>query len=83
MASNTVAQNHHAGPVTRRIECQIEGETAAGECVDQNGHPRPPEWAAGVGANDLNVQFRVINVTNLEWAVTVTGSSRLQLKIER
>ena len=83
MASNTVAQNHHAGPVTGLIECEVESETAAGECVDQNGQPRPPEWAAGVGADNLNVQFCVIDVTNLKRAVAVTGSSRLQLKIER
>ena len=83
MAPDALAQHHHAGPVASRIECHVEGETPAGECVDQDSHPRPPEWAASVGADNFNVQFRVINVTNLKRAITVTWSSRLQFKIER
>jgi hypothetical protein len=35
-----------------------------------------------MGADNLNVQFRVIDVSNLDRAITVTGSSRLQLEIE-
>src|SRR6185295_14393626 len=81
-ASDTVPQYHHAGPVTRSIERQIERETTPREGIGEYRHPWSPEWTACVGADDYNIQFGVVDVADLEGAVSMAWRSQLQLEIE-
>ena len=82
-ASDAVPKNHHAGPVTRSIERQIERETTPRKGVGEYRHPWSAEWTACVGADDFNVQFGMVDVADLEGAVSMAWCSRLQLEIER
>src|ERR1035437_10325075 len=82
MPSDTVAQNHHARPVARRVECQIERKTTSRKGISQNCHPRPSEWTACVGADNFNVHLGMIDVPDLKGPVSVAGCSWFQLEIE-
>ena len=82
LASNTITQNHHARSVAGFVECEIKGKTAARKGIRENRHPRPPERTACLGANDFNVQLRVIDVSDLEGAVPVARRSPFQLEVE-
>ena len=82
MPPDTCPQDHHAGSVAGLIECQIQGEAPAREGVRENGQPRPPERATGVGADDFNVQLSVVYVANLQGTIAMARRGGLQLKIE-
>ena len=79
---DAVPQNHHAGPVARSVERQIQRKAAPRKGIGQNRHPRPPKPAARMRTDNFNVQLSVINVTDFEGAVSMARRGWLQLEIE-
>src|SRR5271166_1886855 len=81
-SSHALPQGHHAGSVTRCIECQVKSQGPPRECVCGNRHPWPTENLTGT-SDRLDVQFGVVNMDNLKGAITVPRCLLVQLPIKR
>ena len=83
MTANTFAQNHHARTIAGWIECEIKREDAPTERVGEQGQPGTSKRLCSSRAHSLNIQFRVVDMDDLEGAISVPWRLQFELPIER
>jgi hypothetical protein len=81
--TDALAQDQHRGAIARRVEGEGDGEQPPRGGVGQKGRPGPTQGPPGARADQLDVQFGVVDVADLEGAVPVARRGQGQFPVER
>lgn len=79
---DTIPQNHHAGSVTRLIECQVKRETPSGKRIGEDRHPWSAKGSASLGTNNFHVQLSMVDMADLKRTIAMTRRRQLEFVIE-
>jgi hypothetical protein len=80
--AEALADDAHATAVAGRLEGDAPREDGSRRRVEKQGEPRLGEILAAAAADELEVELRVVDVTDLERPLAVAGRRRLEVPLE-
>ena len=81
--AHTFPQHHHARTIARGVKCEPQGQDAPRERVAQEGHPWTSQDTSCLGANNPYVGLCMVDVSDLEGAISMSRGPTLQLPEKR